>query len=101
MVRFEQPLREAESIARRVLGERRQAGGDIGLDFVGRGVVLASLEDERLARRGHFEHDHRRRERLLQIGPLLVSVGPLFDETLIVGTSLIAVPFVLFLSGAA
>ena len=61
MRRVNKPLSEAESIAWRSLGQRRQRRGQAGRDFVGSLVVLTAHENEGLARIRQFAHHHHAR----------------------------------------
>ena len=56
---LDQPLREAEPVVRRALGQWREHGGQRALHLVAGLVVLAALEDERVARLRQLLHDHR------------------------------------------
>ena len=65
MPRIDHPLRQAEPVQRRALGQRRQRGGHTHRHLFAGLVVFAALEDEGVARLRHLLHHHRAGHRLL------------------------------------
>ena len=74
MLGIGQPLSEAESIARRVRGERRQDAGRIGCHGLSWLVVVAAFQDERRFGSSHLAHRHDLGDRVDEL-TLLIARG--------------------------
>ena len=78
MLRAEEPLGEAQTIRRGVLGHRRKHGWDAGSHLLGLIAVVAAGQNEGVARLGHLCHDLRRHDfffRLSELGFEGVELG--------------------------
>ena len=53
-----EPAREAEAVARCIIGHRAERGGCAGENFLSPLVVLAAFEHKRFARSSHILHYH-------------------------------------------
>ncbi len=62
MSRIDEPLRERQTIRRRIVRQREQKRGDAGRDFPAWLIVLATFEEERIARLRLILHDHHAAE---------------------------------------
>src|SRR5262249_18275181 len=77
MAPINQPARQAESVARQPLGQRRQKRWRVATDLLALLIVLAALQDVRRLRLLRLLEDQRRRGRSFDFLPLSPQDGDL------------------------
>ena len=82
MTGINQPLGQPQAVQRRILGDRREDGGDTGGDLVPLLVVGPANQHERLPSLRHVGHHQRRGDRIVVICLHLLQIGHLLLQRL-------------------